>query len=455
VETDVRKRVGAEILMKRFFLLSTVLTLIVLPQNQTVRVNRSIEWNIDNLSSIGGFPVTVFGNPVVQNFPDGKAVLFDGVDDGLIVKGCPLNGSTNFTVEIIIRPDSASPENGEERFLHIQHPSKENRRILLELRMNKRLEWVVDTHVRSDSSFLTMLSKPFPHAVSRWYHVALVYRDGIASHFVNGKKEMSGPVIYLPIDSAFVSIGMRMNQRSFTRGAVRSVRMTNDALEPGQFKNPFAADTNALIHGSMELQYADDFDTPNGEWISEFETPAGSSMSFIQSTLDVSSTAGATMWYKHRLEGNIVIMYDATVIMNGGPNDRVSDLNAFWMANDPNSANLFTRNGKFSEYDDLALYYSGIGGHDNTTTRFRKYFSDGTKPVIKEYLDKEHLLTGNTRYKIMIVVEDGRIVQMVNDEIFFDYRDPSPYTGGFFAFRTTRSHQAMDNFKVFRIVRSK
>ncbi len=148
-------------------------------------------------------------------------------------------------------------------------------------------------------------------------------------------------------------------------------------------------------------------------------------------------------------------MYDATVVMNGGPNDRVSDLNAFWMASDPNNSNLFTRKGKFSEYDNLDLYYSGIGGHDNTTTRFRKYFSNGTKPILKEYLDPRHLLKGNVRYRIMIVVQDGRTMMMVNDEIFFDYYDPAPLTKGYFAFRTTRSHQVMDNFKIFKIVGSK
>ncbi len=302
METDIALK-RPTVIALRLCLLFTVLFLAsVLLKAQTVQQSRSVEWNIDNLSSIGGYPVTVFGDPVVHQYPDGKAVVFDGVDDGLIVRGCPLNKSKNFTIEVIFRPDSASPENGEERFLHIQNPSNESRRILLELRINKKMDWIVDTHVRSDSSFLTLLSKPFPHSAGRWYHVALVYRNGIATHYVNGKKEMNGPVDYLPVDSAFVSIGMRMNQRSFTRGAVRSVRMTNEALEPGQFRNPFAEDPNALINGSMELLYSDDFDTSTNDWISEFEKPEGSSIGFVQSTMDVSSAAGASVWYKRPLE---------------------------------------------------------------------------------------------------------------------------------------------------------
>lgn len=455
METDIALKRSNVIASHLCILFTGLFLASVLLKAQTVQQSRSVEWKIDNLTSIGGYPVTVYGNPAVHQYPEGKAVVFDGVDDGVIVRGCPLNKSKNFTVEVIFRPDSALPENGEERFLHIQNPSAESRRILLELRINERQEWVVDTHVRSDSSFLTLLSKPFPHPAGQWYHVALVYQNGTATHYVNGKKEMSGPVNYLPVDSAFVSIGMRMDKRSFTRGAVRSVRMTNEALTPDQFQNPLKEDPHALINGSMELLYSDDFDKPNNDWISEFENPAGSSMAVNQSTMDVSSAAGASIWFKRPFAGNIVIMYDATVVMNGGPNDRVSDLNAFWMASDPKNKDLFTRKGKFSEYDDLDLYYSGIGGHDNTTTRFRKYFSTGEKPIVKEYLDPRHLLKGNIRYRIMIVVQDGRTLMMVNDEIFFDYQDAAPLTKGYFAFRTTRSHQVMDNFKIFKIVRSK
>jgi len=89
--------------------------------------------------------------------------------------------------------------------------------------------------------------------------------------------------------------------------------------------------------------------------------------------LTIDSPYGVTVWFKKQLDGNIIIEYDWKVIVDGGKNDRLSDLNQFWMATDPQNKNLFTRKGKFADYDSLSLYYVGMGGNKNTTTRFRKY----------------------------------------------------------------------------------
>ena len=202
--------------------------------------------------------------------------------------------------------------------------------------------------------------------------------------------------------------------------------------------------------GNYALIASEDFAHNLDNWTAEFEKPESSQMSIVSgSVLDVSASAGATVWYRNKLSGNICISYDVTVIDSSGANDRVSDLNVFWMASDPATENLFTRNGKFSSYDNLNLYYAGIGGHDNETTRFRKYFSNGDKPVITEYLDKAHLLKGNKPYSIKILTDNGTILFYVNDVLYFNYKDDKPYTEGYFGFRTTRSHQRFDKFKIF------
>ena len=77
-----------------------------------------------------------------------------------------------------------------------------------------------------------------------------------------------------------------------------------------------------------------------------------------------------------------MIQYEATVVSAGGPNDRVSDLNSFWMATDPRTPeDLFAhdRSGKFAEYNLLDMYYVGLGGNGNTTTRFRRYIGDDNR----------------------------------------------------------------------------
>jgi rhamnogalacturonan endolyase len=136
------------------------------------------------------------------------------------------------------------------------------------------------------------------------------------------------------------------------------------------------------------------------------------------------------------------------VVDSGGATDRVSDLNIFWMALDSAGKAPSGRNGKFPSYDGLRLYYAGIGGNENTTTRFRKYDPAKGKPVIQEYLDKNHLLEGNKSYSIRITVQNGRTTLHVNGTRFFDYADKHPLTKGYFAFRTTRSHQRITNFRV-------
>ena len=65
----------------------------------------SIVWKVDGLESVGGHEATVLGGPRVIETPDGRAVEFDGVDDALFVETHPLAGATEFTAEVIFRPD--------------------------------------------------------------------------------------------------------------------------------------------------------------------------------------------------------------------------------------------------------------------------------------------------------------------------------------------------------------
>ena len=184
------------------------------------------------------------------------------------------------------------------------------------------------------------------------------------------------------------------------------------------------------------------------DWLAEFENPSGSHLLIKNGVLEVDASAGATIWYTKKLSGNLNITYDIAIVDSGGRNDRVSDLNAFWMASDPAGDTPFKRNGKLSSYDDLDLYYAGVGGHDNTTTRFRRYRHGTDKSVVKEYTDKEHLLEGNKMYSVKIMVRDGRTSFFVNGVQYFDYVDQKPLAEGYFAFRTTKSRQRITNFAI-------
>ncbi|MBN1780555.1 T9SS type A sorting domain-containing protein [bacterium] len=190
-------------------------------------------WEIDNISSVAGYSTTVLGNPVVVE-DDGKAVEFDGVDDGLIVNANPVAGAQAFTVEVIFKPyASASPDNIEQRFVHMQE--SDDRRLLIELRLTGDGHWFLDTFIKDGASSRTLYAENFPHPAGEWAHAALVYDNGMMRHYVNGAEEMSGQVLYAPMQSGQTSIGVRLNQRSWYKGAIRLLRVTHHVLSPEEF----------------------------------------------------------------------------------------------------------------------------------------------------------------------------------------------------------------------------
>ena len=160
---------------------------------------------------------------------------------------------------------------------------------------------------------------------------------------------------------------------------------------------------------------------------------------------------GATVWFHQKLSGNLLIEYKRKVIIDNGKNDRLSDLNQFWMASDPGHTNLFTRSGVFSEYDSLRLYYAGMGGNANTTTRFRKYTGNGERVLYRDLTDLQHLLKPNHVYAITIIVKEGLTKFFVDGREYFSFQDPAPLQEGYFAFRTVQSRQEIDDFRVYRL----
>lgn len=188
-------------------------------------------------------------------------------------------------------------------------------------------------------------------------------------------------------------------------------------------------------------------------WV--IEQVEGGSVEIVNGKLDIDDYSGCTIWYKYEIESPCTIEYDAIVIDNGGANDRVSDLNCFWMAKDLTSPDDFfkyseQRGGRFANYHNLRLYYVGLGGHDNTKTRFRRYEGNGNRPVLPEndLSDKKFLISPNVTNQIKIVMEKNKTQYYYNDMLVFDIYDSEPYNKGYFGFRTYKNHMQIDNFKV-------
>lgn len=191
----------------------------------------SVVWKIDNLKKIGGHTVTIIGNPRIVDAPGGKATMFDGVGDGLLVDANPIAGAQAFTLEAVFRPDANGSK--EQRWFHIQQEGSENR-VLLETRLVGD-QWFLDTYIRSGENNRALFAENFKHPVGAWYHVALVFDGTEMRHYVDGKQEMAGPLTIAPLGAGQTSIGVRMNRVYWFKGAIRKARFTAKALPPSEF----------------------------------------------------------------------------------------------------------------------------------------------------------------------------------------------------------------------------
>lgn len=217
--------------LNKFLIKSISVILFLLSVSISQAQTTSVLWLVDNLSQIGGNSVQVFGNPKIINSDIGNAVEFNGIDDGIIVNNNPMAGVSAFTVEIIFKPYADGGV--EQRFLHFQQD--DNNRILIELRNNSNANWSLDTFIKSGISNKTLLDYAFVHPLNTWAHAALIYKDGVMTHYVNGDKELEGDVVYQVVNSGQTSLGMRLNQVSWFKGAIRAVKVTNDAINPENF----------------------------------------------------------------------------------------------------------------------------------------------------------------------------------------------------------------------------
>jgi hypothetical protein len=184
---------------------------------------RQITWNFDNLSKIGGLPVTVEGHPKVIDSPVGKAIEFNGVDESLRIDEHPLAGAETFTFEAIFRPDGGAeaqrwfhlaerdPKTGQLATVDPKNATQDtNSRFLFELRVVDGNQWYLDAFVNGPGYNKAIMVREKLHPIGQWYHV-----------------KPQGP--------GAASIGVRMNKVNYFHGAVAKARFTNKALTPAEF----------------------------------------------------------------------------------------------------------------------------------------------------------------------------------------------------------------------------
>lgn len=210
---------------------------------------------------------------------------------------------------------------------------------------------------------------------------------------------------------------------------------------------------NQITYKKKKLIYSDSFgkQVDSSDWQIEMPFDSSNRVFVANNRLWLDTKDGVTVWYKQPLKGNYCIEYNRCVVVDSGANDRLSDMNNFWQASDPKNPRLFARDGVFESYDNLQLYYAGIGGNYNSTTRLRRYGGSKEKPVIKEYLDSGHLLKPNHIYNIHIVYLNHTTQLYVDGDLWFSFTDTKPLPTGYFGLRSTKSRQWVSGLKIWTI----
>jgi Domain of unknown function (DUF6250) len=189
-------------------------------------------------------------------------------------------------------------------------------------------------------------------------------------------------------------------------------------------------------------------------WRVEAES-ADARVTLRNGVIDIDTPQGLSLWWRRELNGPVVIRYEVMAVSAGGPNDAVSDVNAFWMAANADGTSVLdrTRNGAFADYDALRTYYVGIGGNRNTTTRLRRYIGKaGDRPIRPEHdrSDRAAMLVPNRWTRITLIADGRRIAVERDGALLFTLDDPQPYARGHFAIRTTKSHIRIRNLEITR-----
>jgi hypothetical protein len=209
--------------------------------------DRDVVWQFDRLDVIGGNPAHVDGQPKIITTPAGKAVLFDGVQDGLFIDNHPLAGFSQFTFEALVRPDGGDPA---QRWFHLAETdpktgldatvdpnnpvADKNARFTFELRLDGN-QCYFESFTHGPGYQSALIDKSKTHPLGRWYVVTQTYDGQTHRSFVNGVMEKEAPLAYVPQGSGHSSVGVRINHVSYFKGAVMRAHFAPRALAPSEF----------------------------------------------------------------------------------------------------------------------------------------------------------------------------------------------------------------------------
>jgi hypothetical protein len=225
-----QKRDMGHSVLRSLFAVLAISVCVVARSQETAK---QVTWRFDNTASVDGHSAKVLGHPQVTDTPMGKAVSFNGVDDGLFFDVHPLAGAETWTWEMIFKPDADGRP--EQRIFHLQSVDPATgtdvpeERMLFEIRIVKG-EWCLDSFATSGGQRLPLLNCGKRYPFGRWYRVTTVYDGKMLRNYVGDELQGEGEVHLVPQRPGRSSTGVRINLVDHYKGSIYSSRFTRSAL---------------------------------------------------------------------------------------------------------------------------------------------------------------------------------------------------------------------------------
>lgn len=176
----------------------------------------------------------VIGAPAAVEEPAvGRVVRFNGASDAFLLPAIPFAGWGAFTIQVLFKPEAGGPQ--AQRFFHAE--DSKGSRVMIETRLTPDNHWYLDTFMLSGTSQRAMIDETKLHPTGRWFWVTLRYDGKQMTSFVDGVKELEGPVAFAPMGEGKLSLGVRQNRVFWFKGAVKELRFTPEALAPDKLQS--------------------------------------------------------------------------------------------------------------------------------------------------------------------------------------------------------------------------
>jgi hypothetical protein len=187
-------------------------------------------WKFTDIAKIGNYTPAIEGKPSVNKSGKFTGISFNGLNDGLTIPNNPVAGWSQFTIEVLFKPDGDGPR--EPRFVHFEDQDKN--RGTLELRITPAKQWYLDAFLKNGklNKGIALIDSTQLHPADQWYWVAMVYDGQKMSSYVNGVKQLESPIDFPTTNSGQIAFGMRLNKVNWFKGSVSEVRFYPEALAP-------------------------------------------------------------------------------------------------------------------------------------------------------------------------------------------------------------------------------